>query len=267
VEGVFLTIRQNVINQITEHLKYADDNHQSIDPPIDLVPDLSVSEAYQIQLNLIHKKTSTGQRIVGKKIGLTSYAMQQLLGVNEPDYGHLLNNMFCRDNEKVEFNRVLQPKVEGEIAFILKEELKGPNVKKEDVFRATEYVVPALEIVGSRISNWNITLADTIADNASSGLYVLGNQKFFPEQVDLASVKMDLYKNNEWVNCGFGRDVLEHPAEAVAWLANKLFEYGITLKKGEVILSGAISAAVNAEPGDSFKAVFTHLGEVSVSFH
>ncbi|MET3695769.1 2-keto-4-pentenoate hydratase [Bacillus oleivorans] len=228
--------------------------------------EITVEEAYRIQLENIHKKLENGAKITGKKIGLTSLAMQKLLGVNEPDYGHLLDTMLIKNGGAVSVEHLLQPKVEGEIAFILKEELRGPNITTLDVLKATNYIVPAIEIVDSRIQDWKITLHDTVADNASSGLYVLGGKRTKIEDVDLKQVGMVLTKNGEVVNTGVGAAALGHPARCVAWLANKLSEFDISLKAGEVILSGALSAAIDVKAGDSFTARFAHIGEVSVDF-
>jgi 2-keto-4-pentenoate hydratase len=252
---------------LSEHLAQAEIKRQGVEPVTSIDPEMTTEEAYQVQLATIEKKKAAGRRVVGKKIGLTSEAMQKLLGVDQPDYGHLLDDMEIANGESISPQLVLQPKVEAEIAFILKHDLIGPHVTIPEVLLATEYVVPALEIVDSRISDWKIKLQDTIADNASSGLYVLGStKKWKPIDIDLAQVGVVLYKNGEIMNTGVGAAALGHPASCVAWLANKLFEYGITLKAGEVILSGALSAAVNAEPGDHFQARFAHLGEVSVRF-
>lgn len=231
-----------------------------------LEPELTIEQAYQVQLLNITKKVKAGSRIVGKKIGLTSLAMQQLLNVDQPDYGHLLDDMAAQNGGVVSLSRLLQPKVEAEIAFVLKRDLTGPRVTALDVLLATDYVLPALEIVDSRIADWKIKLQDTVADNASSGLYVLGGKPIQVHTVDLPQIGMVFMKNGEIVNTGVGAAALGDPAVCVAWLANKLFEYGITLKAGEVILSGALSAAVSVEPGDHFIARFAHLGEVSVSF-
>ncbi|QAV27906.1 2-keto-4-pentenoate hydratase [Neobacillus thermocopriae] len=241
-------------------------NRQGVQPLTELDPTITVQEAYQVQLLTIQKKVEAGQRVVGKKIGLTSLAMQQLLGVDQPDYGHLLDGMVIENGGEISANKVLQPKVEAEIAFVLKKDLVGPRVTEMDVLQATDYVLPALEIVDSRIADWNIKLQDTIADNASSGLYVLGGKPLSVDQLDLAQVGMVLYKNGEVMNTGVGAAALGHPATCVAWLANKLFEYGITLKAGEIILSGALSAAIDGKPGDHFQARFAHLGEVNVRF-
>jgi 2-keto-4-pentenoate hydratase len=250
----------------SEHLAQAEIQGRGVSPLTELNPDLTIEEAYQVQLLTIQKKVEAGQRIVGKKIGLTSAAMQNLLGVDQPDYGHLLDGMVIENGGEISFDKVLQPKVEAEIAFVLKKDLVGPRVTEMDVLQATDYVLPALEIVDSRIADWNIKLQDTIADNASSGLYVLGGKPLSVDQLDLAQVGMVLYKNGEIMNTGVGAAALGHPAACVAWLANKLFDYGITLKAGEVILSGALSAAINGEPGDHFQARFAHLGEVNVRF-
>lgn len=249
-----------------DHLAQAEIQRKGVEPLTELVDHLSINEAYEVQLVTIGRRLEKGQKIVGKKIGLTSLAMQQLLGVDQPDYGHLLDDMVIENGNKISFDRVLQPKVEGEIAFVLKKDLIGPHVTEADVLEATDYVLPALEIVDSRVADWKIKLQDTIADNASSGLYVLGGKPIPVDQIDLPQVGMVLYKNGEIVNSGIGAAALGNPATCVAWLANKLSEFGIPLKAGEVILSGALSAAISAEPGDFFQARFAHLGEVNVKF-
>ncbi|WP_404442985.1 fumarylacetoacetate hydrolase family protein [Sutcliffiella horikoshii] len=251
---------------LSDLLWNAEKSRKGVSALTDMNPDLTVEEAYNIQLDTIQAKLEIGETISGKKIGLTSLAMQQLLGVNEPDYGHLLQSMEVKNGEVISRQQLLEPKVEGEIAFFLKKELAGPNVTVADVLDATEYVVAALEIVDSRIAGWKIKLCDTVADNASSGLYVLGDKKLPPHQLDLKEEKMSFYKNEQLINEGMGKAALGDPAYCVAWLANKLSEFGITLKANEVILSGAISAAVNAEEGDEFVAKFQTLGEVKVNF-
>lgn len=249
-----------------EHLEQAVEQGKGVEPLTALHPELTVQDAYQVQLINIDKKVKAGSVIVGKKIGLTSLAMQQLLKVDQPDYGHLLDEMVVENGGTIAFSRVLQPRVEAEIAFVLKQDLIGPNVTALDVLLATDYVLPALEIVDSRVADWKIKLQDTIADNASSGFYVLGGKPMKTDAVNLPLVGMVLYKNGEIMNTGVGAAALGDPAACVAWLINKLFEFGIGLKAGEVILSGALSAAVQAKPGDHFRARLAHLGEVSVSF-
>ena len=249
-----------------KHLSEAWSNGGGVQPITELDPGLSLDEAYQVQLHTVDQKVKQGQRITGKKIGLTSKAMQESLGVNEPDYGHLLDEMECPNRGEISSRQVLQPRVEGEIAFILKEDLVGPNVTSLDVLKATDVIVPALEIVDSRIKDWKITLADTVADNASSGMYILGGKPKKVEDVNLKQMGMALYKNDELLNTGVGAAALGDPVKCVAWLANKLADYDITLKAGEIILSGALSAAMPAEAGDHFYAKFAELGEVHVSF-
>ncbi|WP_270179973.1 2-keto-4-pentenoate hydratase [Alkalihalobacillus sp. CinArs1] len=254
------------VNQLSLHLQEAEKKLVGVRALTELKEDLNIDEAYQIQMATIQNKLESGASIVGKKIGLTSIAMQELLGVDEPDYGHLLNTMVVDNGGSIDQQRVLQPKVEGEIAFILKDELQGPDITIEDVIKATDYVVSAIEIVDSRIADWKIKLQDTIADNASSGLYVLGEKKVSINEVDLQEINMELYKNGELMNTGKGSAALGHPANCVAWLANKMAMYNQSLKPGEVILSGALSAAINGEPGDEFLVKMEQLGKVSVRF-
>lgn len=256
----------NKIEQFALQLAEAESTRIGIEAPTSVDSELTVKDAYYIQLENIKKRVAEGQKIVGKKIGLTSLAMQNLLGVDEPDYGHLLDSMVVENGGKISIDKVLQPKMEGEIAFILKKDLRGPNVTALDVLQATEYIVPALEIVDSRVKDWKIKLADTVADNASSGFYVLGGKPTKVEDIDLELIGMTLSKNGELVNTGVGAAALGNPANCVAWLANKLSEFDIPLRAGEVILSGALSAAIEAHEGDSFTARFAHIGQVSVRF-
>ena len=256
----------NKVKQYAEQLAAAESTRVGIPPLTAADSDLTVKDAYYIQLENIQRKLEEGHRIVGKKIGLTSLAMQKLLGVGEPDYGHLLDSMVVENGGSISIEQVLQPKVEAEIAFILKEDLRGPNITALDVLKATDYVVPALEIVDSRITDWKIQLADTVADNASSGFYVLGGKPVKASEVDLELIGMVFTKNGEIANTGVGAAALGNPALCVAWLANKLSEFDIPLRAGEVILSGALSAAIEAKKGDSFTARFAHIGQVSVHF-
>ena len=254
-----------------DYKKYADMLYEAertrvaIPPLTEMDETLNVDDAYAIQLANIDRVVSEGHVISGKKIGLTSEGIQKQLGVDEPDYGHLFEAMDCKDG-KVKTDDLLQAKIEGEIAFILKEDLSGGEVTVEDVRKATDYVVAAFEIVDSRVADWKIKLVDTISDNASSGRYVLGDKKMSLDEVDLPSVPMTLSKNGEVIAEGTGAAVLGDPARAVAWLANRLWGYGVTLKKGEVILSGAFSAAPAAVKGDKFTADFGPMGTVSAEF-
>ncbi|WP_428908501.1 2-keto-4-pentenoate hydratase [Niallia sp. Krafla_26] len=254
------------IEKFAAQLLEAEATRVGIDPLTVVDSEITVDEAYYIQLENIKKKLNEGQKVVGKKIGLTSVAVQNLLGVDEPDYGHLLDTMVVENGGTIDTKNMLQPKIEGEIAFVLKKDLKGPNVTAVDVLQATDYVLPALEVVDSRVQDWKIKLQDTVADNASSGYYVLGGKPTKVEDIDLELLGMVLYQNGEMVNTGVGAAALGSPATCVAWLANRLADYDITLKAGEVILSGALSGMVVANPGDSFTARFAHLGQVSVNF-
>ncbi|HWR30554.1 MAG TPA: 2-keto-4-pentenoate hydratase [Negativicutes bacterium] len=228
-------------------------------------PDITTDDAYKIQLYNIRAKIREGQRVVGKKIGLTSAAMQAMAGIDQPDFGYLLSDMEVTDG-KIPITRVMYPRIEGEIAFVLKKDLIGPNVTTLDVMLATDYVVAAFEVVDSRIKDFKVRFADTVADNASSGLYVLGTKRVKIEDVDFAQVGMTVYKNGEMINSGVGASALGNPAFCVAWLANKMLEYGECLKAGEVILSGALNAALEAKANDQFLVRFSKLGEVRVHF-
>jgi 2-keto-4-pentenoate hydratase len=225
-----------------------------------------VEEAYAIQLRVMEMKKSAGQIIVGKKIGLTSLAMQAMLGVKEPDYGHILNGMVVMEAQGVPTAELIAPRIEGELAFVLKEDLRGPGVTLTEVLRCSEGVIPSLEVIDSRIADWKIKLPDTVADNASSARIVLGGMISPLHSLDLRTVGMVLEKNGEVIATAAGAAVLGHPAQAVAWLANKLAVYGIHLKKGEVILSGSLTAAIPVKGGDFIRADFGSLGNVKAKF-
>ncbi len=251
---------------IAEMLAKAENERKPLDQLTVTYPDLTVQDAYNIQLEGIALKQVQGRKIIGKKIGLTSKGMQKLLGVNEPDYGHLLDNMLLLEGEACRRTELLLPKIEGELAFVLKDKLKGPGVTIADVLRATEGVMCAFEIVDSRIRDWKIKLADTIADNGSSARLVLGSRLVPVQDLDLRLIGMVLEKNGEMVSSGAGAEVWGHPAAAVAWLANKLSEFDIALEAGEIILSGAVTAAEVAESGDVFTLSFDGLDSLNLKF-
>jgi 2-keto-4-pentenoate hydratase len=251
---------------VAKELLKAEVERRPLEPLTSTYPGLTVEEAYRIQLAGVEMKLKQGRKVIGKKIGLTSKAMQDLLGVKEPDYGHLLDHMLLLEGEPCPREELLWPRVEGEIAFILKDTLKGPGVTIADVFRATEGVMPAIEIVDSRIRDWKIKLPDTIADNASSARFVLGSRMIPVKDLDLRLIGMVLEKNGQVVNTGAGAAVWGHPAAAVAWLANKLAEFDIALEAGEIILSGAVTAAVDAAKDDVFTVSFYGLGTLSLRF-
>ena len=257
---------QNRMKALAEMLLAAEQSQKPIPPLTESDPGLSVEEAYRIQLLVMEMKKSRGQVVVGKKIGLTSLAMQNMLGVKEPDYGHILDGMVVMEAEKILTTDLIKPRIEGELAFVLKEDLQGPGVTLTEVIRCSEGVIPSLEIIDSRIVDWKIKLPDTVADNASSARIVLGGTITSLHSLDLRTVGMVLEKNGEVVATATGAAVLGHPAQAVAWLANKLAAYDITLCKGEVILSGSLTAAMPVGAGDFVRADFGPLGDVKTKF-
>jgi len=257
----------NEAKAIAEKLYEAEMHAAPIGPLTAIYPDLTPEQAYEIQLEGVAIRLERDSRkIVGKKIGLTSIAMQKLIGVGEPDYGHLLDHMLVREGESIPCDQLLLPRVEGEVAFVLNRTLKGPGVTIADVLRATEGVMASIEVVDSRVRDWKIKLPDTIADNASSARFVVGSRLVRPDDINLRLLGMVLEKNGEVINTGAGAAVLGHPAASVAWLANKLGQFGIALEEGEIILSGALTAAVDARAGDSFLISFQDLGTVGVRF-
>jgi len=258
-------LKNYTIEQLAEQLYDAQANRSPIGPLTEKEPEISVDEAYEVQITNIKRMTDEGHVIAGKKIGLTSLVMQQMMKVNEPDYGHLLDSMYIKDGN-IPMDTLLQPKMEGEIAFILGKDLQGPDVTPKQVLEATDYVSAALEVVDSRVSDWKIKLPDTVADNASSGCFVISDKRVPVSDVVLTDVEMIFYKNGEELNRGKGSAALGDPALCVAWLANKLWEYGVTLKKGEIVLSGALSAAVDAKRGDVFRAEMSVLGPIEGRF-
>ncbi|MFX3624302.1 MAG: 2-keto-4-pentenoate hydratase [Ectobacillus sp.] len=253
-------------NELAKRLLEAEKNLQPIRPLTEDNPNIDIDDGYHIQILQIEEKVKAGARIVGKKIGLTSKAMQNMFCVNQPDFGHLLNTMMHVDGEEIPVRQFIQPKLESEIGFVLKQDLKGPGVSALDVLQATDYIVPAFEIIDSRIEDWKIKFEDTVADNGSSARAVLGGNPVSIENIDLAHIGMVVYKNGQQVATAAGAAVLGNPLRAVAWLANALGSYGIPLKSGEIILSGAFTAAVPVEAGDTFTAEFDRIGSVTVSF-
>lgn len=228
--------------------------------------DITVDDAYAIQQRLNARRLQAGERIVGKKIGVTSQAVMNMLGVHQPDFGLLTDAMVYNEGEAIPAARLIQPKAEGEIAFVLKRDLQGPGVTAADVLAATEGVMACFEIVDSRIRDWKIRIQDTVADNASCGVFVLGDRLVDPRRVDLATCGMVLEKNGEIAVTGAGAATLGSPLTAVAWLANTLGRMGVTLRAGEVILSGALGAMVPVQRGDALRVTIGGIGGCSVRF-
>ena len=238
-----------------------------IDPISAQHPGIGIDDAYRIQQRLLARRLQDGEKVVGKKIGVTSAAVMNMLGVHQPDFGYLTDAMVVNQGEAIDSATLIQPKAEGEIAFVLKKDLMGPGVSVADVLAATECVMPCFEIVDSRIRDWKISITDTVADNASCGVFVLGSQAVSPFKIDLYSCGMVLEKNGEIVATGAGAAALGSPLNAVAWLANTLGRLGIGLKAGEVILSGALAAMFPARSGDHFRVSIGGLGECAVRFN
>lgn len=228
--------------------------------------ELSVADAYRIQLINIERRVGAGRRIVGQKVGLTSQAMQRMMGVDQPDFGHILDDMVLHNGADCRAADLIAPRVEPEIAFVLAKKLRGPGVTRADVIAATSYVTPAIEIIDSRIAGWKISLADTIADNASSARIILGETRIAADSCDLGKVQMELEKNGVAVENGIGAATLGHPAEAVAWLANRLSDFGKELEAGGLVMPGALCRAIDVVSGDVVTARFNHLGAVTVRF-
>ena len=229
-------------------------------------PELDVEAAYAVQELVSERRLAAGARQRGRKIGLTSAAMQRQLGVEEPDYGRIFDEMLVEDGDTVDLSTLLQPRVEGEIAFVLGDDLVGPGLTANDAIAATAGVCAAIEVIDSRIADWQIALPDTIADNASSGLVVLAGGLAPVESLDLRLTGMTLRRGGELVATGAGAAVLGNPARCVAWLANTLSRFGQQLRAGEIVLAGALHAAVAVAPGDCFRAEFSRLGAVTVRF-
>ncbi|MBQ0772885.1 MAG: 2-oxopent-4-enoate hydratase [Sphingomonadales bacterium] len=229
--------------------------------------DISIEDAYHISLRMLERRQAAGARVIGKKIGVTSNAVQNMLNVRQPDFGYLTDDMVFNSGEVMAISeRLIAPRAEGEIAFILKKDITGPGVTNADVLAATECVMPCFEIVDSRIKDWNISIQDTVADNASCGFFVLGEEAVSPRKVDLVTCGMVVEKNGAIISTGAGAAALGSPVNCVAWLANTLGEFGISLKAGEVILSGSLVPLEPVQAGDSLRVDIGGIGSASVRF-
>ena len=237
-----------------------------VEPLTNRYTDITVDDAYRIQQRMLSRRISAGERIVGKKIGVTSKAVMDMLGVYQPDFGYLTDAMVYNEGQAIPANTLIQPKAEGEIAFVLKKTLKGPGVSGADVLAATDGVMACFEIVDSRIKDWKIKIQDTVSDNASCGVFVLGDRLVDPRDVDLSTCGMVLEKNGDIVATGAGAAALGAPANAVAWLANTLGKLGIALEAGEVVLSGSLAIMVPVKAGDSLRVTIGGIGGCSVRF-
>lgn len=240
---------------------------KTLRPFTDRFDDITIENAYNISLRMIERRISAGERIIGKKIGVTSKAVQNMLNVGQPDFGFLTNTMAYSQGQEIPISDTLiQPKAEGEIAFILKKDLMGPGVTNADVLAATDCVIPCFEIVDSRIENWNIKIQDTVADNASCGLFLLGDKAVNPRKIDMSTCGMVVEKNGAIISTGAGAAAMGSPVNCITWLANTLGALGISLKAGEVILSGSLVPLEPVRAGDYMSVSIGGMGSASTRF-
>ncbi|MEZ4282788.1 MAG: 2-keto-4-pentenoate hydratase [Myxococcota bacterium] len=259
-------IEQGLREEIALALREAEASRTPIAPLASRWPKVEVEDAYAIQRINIERRVRGGATIRGHKVGLSSRAMQEMMGVREPDYGHLLDDMFVFEGFGVAADELLQPRVEIEVAFVLGASLPKRGCNVADVLRATEFVLPAIEIIDSRIADWKIGIVDTIADNASSAKLVLGGNPVGLRDLDVRNVGAALRVNGEIVETGTAGAVLGNPVTAVAWLARKIGAFDIALEAGHVVLPGSCTRAVAVRAGDHVRADFDALGHVEVSF-
>jgi 2-keto-4-pentenoate hydratase len=260
------TERLAALTQAAERLTRAQMDRSPCAPVRDLITAADIDLAYAVQRHLTDRRTADGARVLGRKIGLTSVAVQEQLGVDRPDFGVLFDDMDVSSLAEVPSDRLLQPKVEAEIAFVLGADLDSDDIDVEVARASIAYAVAALEIVDSRIAGWDITITDTIADNASSGLFVLGSTRLSLVEFDPADVSMTLYVDDQQVSAGNGTACLGDPLNALVWLARTARAFGESLRAGQVVLSGALGPMAVAPPGSSVRAELSHLGDVSARF-
>ncbi|MGR6736171.1 2-oxo-hept-4-ene-1,7-dioate hydratase [Pseudomonas chlororaphis] len=260
------------IQQAAARLDAAERNREQI-PQLSLeFPEITIEDAYAIQRSWVEHKIRAGRKLVGHKIGLTSRAMQVSSNISEPDFGALLDDMLFDEGSDIPFQRFIVPRVEVELAFILGKPLKGPNCTLFDVLDATEWVIPALEIIDARIQQVDPRtqatrkVFDTISDNAANAGVVMGGRAVRPNDIDLRKVPAVLYRNGVIEESGVSAAVLNHPAKGVAWLANKLAAYDVGLEAGQIILGGSFTRPVAARPGDTFHVDYDQLGSIACRF-
>ena len=254
------------IKQLAERLRKAEESGVPTAPIREQLAPGDIASAYAIQKANTQYWLRKGRRLIGRKIGLTSKSVQKQLGVDQPDYGMLYADMVMCDGEEVALSRVMQPKVEAEVALVLDKDLKKKDVTISELIAAVAYAVPAIEIVGSRIENWNIKIQDTIADNASAGLFVLGNDPKKLEGLDLRLCGMVMERRGEQVSLGAGVACLGNPLNAALWLARTMAQAGAPLKAGDVIMTGALGPMATVAPGDVIEVRISGLGSVRTAF-
>ena len=257
---------QQQITQLGDELYEALAAGKTVSPLTSRGFDITIEDAYHIQQRMLARRIEKGEKVVGKKIGVTSKAVMNMLGVGQPDFGYLLDGMVYNEGESIPMASLIQPKAEGEIAFLMNKDLMGPGLTAADILAATEGVMACFEIVDSRIQDWKIKIQDTVADNASCGVFVLGDKLVDPKKVDLALCGMVLEKNGEIVVTGAGAATMASPVNAMVWLANTLGRLGIGLNAGDIVLSGALGAMVPVQAGDSLRCTIGGIGGCSVRF-
>ena len=258
---------EQTIAQLGDELYDALRTQQTVLPLTERYADITVDDAYHVSLHMVNRRVDAGETIIGKKIGVTSAPVQEMLGVFQPDFGFLTDGMVCADGADIPIaGQLIAPRAEGEIAFRLKADLAGPGVTEQHVLDATGSIMACFEIVDSRIANWQIKIEDTVADNASCGVYVLGTREVDPRDLDLANLAIKVYKNGE-LNCeGVSCAVQGNPLTAVAWLANTLGEFDIPFTAGEVILSGSLVPLIPVVAGDRMSLQIDGIGGCSCNF-
>ncbi|HEY9081273.1 2-keto-4-pentenoate hydratase [Magnetovibrio sp.] len=261
-----MTSKPENIQKAADALYQAHKAKTPCDPIRDLLEDGDVDGAYAVQETNTRRWLAEGRKLVGRKIGLTSVAVQQQLGVDQPDYGMLFADMAIAEGEEMPLGALLQPKAEAEVAFVIGKDLTDEQMTLSDLISAVEYALPALEIVDSRVADWNIRILDTVADNASSGLYVLGAQPVKLDGLDLRTCGMVMSLYGEPVSTGVGAACLGHPLNAALWLAKTMARVGRPLSAGDQIMSGALGPMVTASPGDVLEARIEGLGSVRAAF-
>ncbi|MAT91762.1 MAG: 2-oxopent-4-enoate hydratase [Halioglobus sp.] len=261
-------MQQERIQALGDELYEALRAGRTLPPLTDRESGITIEDAYHISQRMVERRVQAdGETIVGKKIGVTSKPVQEMLGVFQPDFGFLTDAMEYPDGAAIPVaGNLIQPRAEGEIAFRLKRDLAGPGVTEQDVLDATATIMPCFEIVDSRIDDWQIKIEDTVADNASCGVYVLGGNEVDPRDFDLPNLKMTIFKNGEYHSEGLGSAVQGNPLTAVAWLANTLGEFGIPFRAGEVILSGSLAPLIPVVAGDRMALEIEGVGGCSCSF-
>jgi 2-keto-4-pentenoate hydratase len=231
-------VSAGIVAQLARELASAEERRRPIEPLTERHPELTLQQAYEIQQTNVAARTRAGQRVLGHKIGLTAVAMQELFGVREPDYGHLLETMFLAADAPLDLGELIDPQIEVEPAFVLGRSLRGPGLGIADVVAATDYITTCFEVIDSRIVDWRIRLQDTVADNGSSSRVLLGRTRVGPRELDLANLETVLAIDGAAVETGNTSAILGHPANGIAWLANNLSKYGITLERGSIVLPG-----------------------------